>query len=225
MSKKRLRLTAYHEAGHAVVSWVVGLEMEGASIEPQGSSLGRVSFADMEAMEVYDEILHRHLVSFYAGVKAVELYTGRPTDPDDPNMDPGYQGSDWDGVGDLTLRLAGPEKSEQVAVKEQAEEEAQRILRENWRGVEVVAEALLRYRSLDSADLSRILEEANCLRGEPAYEYEQNKLGDRLGELMHRHNALVEEGHQEEAQHVAVEYAQVKAEMENLARLYEGYDK
>ena len=63
MSEERLRLTAYHEAGHAVVSWVVGLETQSASIEPRGSSLGRVSFTDMEHMELYDEILHRHLVS------------------------------------------------------------------------------------------------------------------------------------------------------------------
>src|SRR5688572_4134817 len=138
MSEERLRLTAYHEAGHAVASWVLGLEMEGASVEPQGSSLGRVSLTDMEAVEVYDEIMHRHLVSSYAGVKAVELYTGRPTAPDDPNTDPGYQGSDWDGVMDLILRLAGPEENAQVALQERAEEKAQRILRENWRGVEAV---------------------------------------------------------------------------------------
>ena len=76
MSEERLRLTAYHEAGHAVVSWVEGLEMEGASIEPQGSSLGRVSLADIEYMEGYDEIMRRRLRSSYAGVKAVELYSG-----------------------------------------------------------------------------------------------------------------------------------------------------
>jgi len=33
MSEEELRLTAYHEAGHAIVSWVVDLEMEGVSIE------------------------------------------------------------------------------------------------------------------------------------------------------------------------------------------------
>jgi hypothetical protein len=52
MSEEKLRLTAYHEAGHAVASWVVGLEMEGDSIERQESSLGRVTVADIEAMEV-----------------------------------------------------------------------------------------------------------------------------------------------------------------------------
>jgi hypothetical protein len=221
MSEER---TAYHEAGHAVASWVVGLEMDGASIDPQGSSLGRVSFTDMEHMEVYDDILHRRLVSSFAGVKAVELCTGRPTDPDDPNTNPGYQGSDWDEVMDLTLRLAGREESAQVALQEQAEEEAQRILRENWRTVEAVAEALLRNSSLDGAGLSRILEEANCPRGEPVYEYEQSRLADRLWELERRYKALIEGGRQEEARRVAEEHARVESEMKDLARLAEGYD-
>jgi hypothetical protein len=199
--------------------------MEGASIEPQGSSLGRVTFTDIEAMEVYDEILHRHLVSSYAGVKVVELYTGRPTDPDDPNMDPRYKGSDWDGTMDLTLALGGAEESGQEAVQERAEEEAQRILRENWRGVEAVANALVRYRSLNSLDLSRILEETNCPRGEPVYDYQLNKLTDRKWELAHRYHALIEGERQDEAQRVGEELARVESEIKNLARSAEGYDE
>jgi hypothetical protein len=225
MSERKLRLTAYHEAGHAVASWVVGLEMEAPSIEPQGSSLGRVGFTDMEAMEVYDDILYRHLVSSYAGVKAVELCTGRPTDPDDPNMDPSYKGSDWDGIMDLTLRLGGPEESGQAAVQERAEEEAQRTLRENWRGVEAVANALLRHRSLNSENLSRILEETNCPRGEPVYDYELNKLSDRRFQLTHQYHALIEEGRHKDARRMAEEYALVKSKMEDLMRLAERGDK
>lgn len=70
--------------------------------------------------------------------------------------------------------------------------------------------------------LPRILREANCPRCEPVYEYEQNKLGERLGELGNQYIALLEEGHQEEARRVAAEYAQVKSKMEDLARLAEG---
>jgi hypothetical protein len=136
------------------VSWVLGLEMEGASIERQEGSLGRVSFADMEYMEVYDDLLHRRLVSAYAGVKAVELCTGRRTDPDDPNTNPEYQGSDWDEVMDLILRFAGSEEGTRVALQNQAEDEAQHILEENRRGVEAVAEALLRDGSLARAQTS-----------------------------------------------------------------------
>jgi ATP-dependent Zn protease len=225
MNQERLRLTAYHEAGHAVVSWVVGLQIEGASIEPQGSSLGRVSFTAMEAIEVYDEILHRRLISSYAGVKAVELCTGRPTDSDDPNTNPAYRGSDWDEVTALTRALAGSEESEQAALQERAEEEAQRILCENWRGVEAVAYALLTNQSLDSVDLSRILEEANCPRGEPVYEYELNKLANSLWELRHRYVSLIEEGRQEVAQRVAQEVTRVESEMEDLARSAERQDE
>lgn len=219
MSVESLWLTAYHEAGHAVVSWVVGLEIERASIEPQGSSLGRVTTADIENMEAYDELLCRHLVSSYAGVKAEELCTGRPTDPDNPNLDPKNQGSDWDTVVLLTLKLADREESAQAALQEWANEEALRILRENWRGVEAAAEALLRHRNLDSADLSRILEEANCPRGEPVYEYEFDQLADREWDLTLESKALIEEGRHEEARRVAEERARLKSKMNELELL------
>jgi hypothetical protein len=158
-------------------------------------------------------------------VKAVELHTGRPTGFDDPNIDPSVKGSDWDTVMDLTLRLAGLEESAQVALQEQAEERARRILRETWRGVEAVAEALLRHRSLDSAHLSRILEEANSPRGELVYEYELNKLVDRKYELENRYNALIKEERKDEAQRVGEELARVESEIKNLARSAEGYDE
>ena len=89
----------------------------------------------------------------------------------------------------LTLTLAGPGESEQVALQEQAEEDGQRILRENWGAVEAVADALLKHRSLNSVDFSRILEEANCPRGEPVYDYELNKLyrsGLLMSQRLHR---------------------------------------
>src|SRR4028118_1370490 len=218
MSEEELRLTAYHEAGHAIVAWVVGLEMEGVSIEPQESSLGRVTFVPVEDIAAYNEILHRRLVSTYAGVRAVELFTSRPTDPGNPNLDPRDQGSDWDEITDLTFRLAGPEESAQVAVQERASEEAQQILRENWYGVESVAEALLRHRSLQSANLSRILEEANCPRGEPVYEYELDQVGDRLWTLRLQYNELVRQGCQEKARRVAEENARLEAWMEDVVR-------
>jgi hypothetical protein len=187
--------------------------------------LGRVSFTDMEHMEVYDDILCRRLVSSYAGVKAVELHTRRPTDFDDPNINPRVMGSDWDEVMDLTLRLVGQEESAQVTLQEKAEKEAQGILGENWRTVETIAQALLRDRSLDSADLSRIMEEANCPRGEPVHEYELNKLTDRKWELAHQYSALIEEGRQDEAQPVGEELARVECEIKNLARSAESNDE
>ena len=137
------KLTAYHEAGHVVVAWVLGLEMEGASVETQGDSAGRITLAETENIELYDELLRRRLVTSYAGVNAVKMYIGQPTAPDDPNVDPGSQGSDWDNISDLILRLADPEKSAQEALKKEAEEVAQHSLRDNWHAVEAVAETLL----------------------------------------------------------------------------------
>jgi ATP-dependent Zn protease len=67
------KLTAYHEAGHVVVAWVLGLEMEGASVETQGDSAGRITLAETENIELYDELLRRRLVTSYAGVNAVKM--------------------------------------------------------------------------------------------------------------------------------------------------------
>jgi hypothetical protein len=92
-------------------------------------------------------------------------------------------------------------------------------------GVEAVADALLRHRSLNTADLSRILGEANCPRGEPVYEYELEQLANRLWELKHRYNALIEEGRQKDARRIAEEHAQVESKMEELARLAECQDQ
>jgi hypothetical protein len=152
---------------------------------------------------------HAHQFVVQRLLNAVELYTGRPTTPDDPNTDPRVEGSDWDTIVALTLSLAGSEEGAQAALQKRAEEEARRILDENWRGVEAVAEALLRYRRLDSTHLSRTLEEANCPRGEPVYEYELNKLADRRVELAHRYNALINEGRQDEARRRGTRPSQV----------------
>ena len=51
-------------------------------------------------------------------MKAVELCTGRPTSPDNPNTDPRVGGSDWDAIVDLIRALTGPEESAQVALQE-----------------------------------------------------------------------------------------------------------
>ena len=43
---KPLEATAYHEAGHAVASWHLGIRVTSATIVPEGTMLGSVSHAD-----------------------------------------------------------------------------------------------------------------------------------------------------------------------------------
>jgi hypothetical protein len=222
---ERLGRTAYHEGGHAVAAWVVGLETKGASVVPKESSLGRVVYEHVEAIEVFDELLRRHLISSYAGVKAVEILTGQPIDPEDVNMDPSVQGTDWDMVMDLVLRLAGTDEEQQLLVQERAEAEALCVLKDNWRGVEAVATALLERRNLDGADLSRILQDVGCQRGEPLYEHEMELLSKRLFELIGRERELMDAGQSEEAQRVALERTRVQSKMEELGSWAEEQSK
>ena len=74
---------------------------------------------------------------------------------------------------------------------------------------------------MDGIGLTRILEEAGCPRGEPDYEYESSRLADREWDLKCRFAALIKEGRQEEAWHMAEELARVKGKIVDLERLAE----
>jgi hypothetical protein len=220
MSEEGLWQAAYHEAGHAVAGWVEGLKMEGASIEPQGDSLGRVNYNDVKFMEEYPETLRRHLVSTFAGVEADKFYSGQPIDPDDPNTDADVPGSDWSTLLLLTAALA-PDPESQVVLQEQAQERAERLLRENWHAVGAVAEALLRHRTLECTDLYQILEGTGCPRGKPDIDYEGDQLNDRYWKSWYRYDELTKEGDEEGAQRVYEEFVHLQSEIEELKRLDE----
>ena len=70
-----------------------------------------------------------------------ELLTGEPVGEHDLNVMQ-LPGTDWSGIANLFVELG------QDAL-EQAHDEAERVLRDNWHAVEAVAEALLERETLD----------------------------------------------------------------------------
>jgi hypothetical protein len=158
-------LTAYHEAGHAVVDCLLGLPLEEVSVVPDEESMGRVSSSlfkdfyksleDEDADE--DEVLEVYLVSLLAGIKAVEILTGEDTHPYDPNADLSLLDSDYGQAGSVILSLAGPTAESQAAVYEQAVSQAEGLLREIWPTVEVLAEALLKHKTLTGSECAEIV--------------------------------------------------------------------
>jgi ATP-dependent Zn protease len=78
-------VAAYHEAGHMVAAWELGLAVTGATIvaNPEEGYAGcvwnpvedRVHYASWVDENNY---LYAHLVTYYAGIAASEIYTGAP---------------------------------------------------------------------------------------------------------------------------------------------------
>ena len=116
------KLTAYHEAGHMVVAWELGLNVLGATVvpDPKAGYAGRVAvpvedrvrYADwVESEQAY---LYAHMVVRYAGLQAGEKYVGAPIP--EMNIDVGYASpdSDYGRIADALLSIAGPDEQDQL---------------------------------------------------------------------------------------------------------------
>jgi ATP-dependent Zn protease len=83
---KRLRETAYHEAGHAVIGRVLTLDCGGATIKPDhesaGHSITEEPFACIYAWEKRGKVRepvavwHARIITFMAGAEAVAVLLG-----------------------------------------------------------------------------------------------------------------------------------------------------
>ncbi len=79
-SEAELLRIATHEAGHAVVAWLLGRRMEVASVLKRGESLGLVAHADSEErfVRTRSELLALIRIAM-AGIVAEELFLGEPS--------------------------------------------------------------------------------------------------------------------------------------------------
>jgi hypothetical protein len=90
MSRRKVRWTprprrhpgrkalAYHEAGHAVLGYAMGLEIEQITIIPREGSLGRCRYQDWDDEEAADD-LDAALIVILAGAVAEEIAMGAPS--------------------------------------------------------------------------------------------------------------------------------------------------
>lgn len=136
--------TAYHEAGHAVVAHVLGLDIEKVTIIGDEESAGQCIAPLPENFMPYDdedyELMEKHLMTNMGGAAADELRKGER---------PSLIGNDRDGAFDLVSRLAGGNEDEQLEISEQAHQKAKRILGSKWGAVESLAETLIRCEELN----------------------------------------------------------------------------
>ena len=77
--RPRRRSTAFHEAGHAVMSWLLGVRFRAVTTKPDGESLGNVTMRTRMRTEPSDQSLERQAQIELAGAIAQKLCTGRMT--------------------------------------------------------------------------------------------------------------------------------------------------
>ncbi len=157
--------TAYHEAGHMVVAWDLGLAVTGATIIPneeEGYSgcvtcpvENRVRHASWVDEQEY---LYCHLVVYFAGVAASEKYTGVPLPSPAVQLALESHGSDYHNVGDYILALGGPDFDKQEEIGDRAMRDAAFLVETLWKRVEAVASVLVERQTLDEGECRRVLQ-------------------------------------------------------------------
>jgi hypothetical protein len=191
--------TAFHEAGHEAALYALGFDLGEASIVASEEHLGLMGtpidqdLVDRLAVmrdlgEDRQKFFVRQIAVAFAGVKAEEILTGREHDPRSSDTQTWLPGSDWYRL-QLWLPLAAEDPDEQPEVCDQAWDEAERVLRENWDAVRALAEALLEHEELDAAAVRSVLEETGCARDEAPIrrvflEVEGERLRERRSKLM-----------------------------------------
>jgi Peptidase family M41 len=138
---------AYHEAGHAVIGYALGLEIEQITIIPNETSLGQCRYRDWETSGPADD-LDSHLRLILAGAVAEEIAMGAPS-----------RGSDERRALDLAL-LRSDSEAEAAERVDAARSRIARFLEEHWPVVKALAVALRRDRELDGPEAMGALRRA-----------------------------------------------------------------
>lgn len=161
MVDKGLKATAYHEAGHAVVSVLTRHTVKKATIVSDGETLGEVFnsgwppsiIADCETGACESKSrrwLFREMIIKHAGMIAEARGTGGMTEDVVE-----WGGSDSSELADYVLR-AFSDPQEKV---DQAKQETEKLLDAHWEAVEAIAAALLEHRTLSGKRVRAIVME------------------------------------------------------------------
>lgn len=168
MTNVSLKATAYHEAGHAVVSFVLGRRFKRVSIEPMDDAAGYVEYYDNRIIR---EILEgTHCVIWLMENPAEGM---RIVDRAICSAMAGYMAQERGVPGSVTSEQWEGDKDHLVDILirwdpddgwDKAKREVEAILSSNWHLVERLAEALLSRRTLTGKE-ARVI-----LAGEPGAE-------------------------------------------------------
>lgn len=151
----RLRLTAYHEAGHAVMAQLCGqhiTEVEIIGDEELSGSVQSLRFAEEQATEQDQSIptapIERRLLCIVAGMVAEALISGQRT------WDEGAE--DLDVAVRLAMQVVG-DCERVLPFLQVVQEHTEDLLRRNWPAVEALAGVLMERRRLTGEEVRRLL--------------------------------------------------------------------
>ena len=183
MTEEEKRTTAYHEAGHAVVSWLLpnANPVFKVTIVPRGQSLGATWYLPDERYVTTKEQMIDEMCATIGGRVADELHTGQPCTGALSDLEKltklayamvTYYGmsenvgniSFYDSTGSRAYDMTKPysEKTAELIDKEVKElvdmihERTRKILTENFDGFSQLAELLLEKEVIFAEDLERI---------------------------------------------------------------------
>ena len=150
------RLTAYHEAGHAVIAELCGRQVTEVEIVGDREHAGMVHSlafppdpADGAAPEAEAEELNRHLKIILAGMVAEAMVSGR---------------EDWDEASedlDVAVRFAMrlvDDCEDVLPLLSDIRDDLERELRERWTAVETLAAELLVRKALTGTEARSLLQ-------------------------------------------------------------------
>jgi ATP-dependent Zn protease len=159
----KLRAIAYHEAGHAVITVVLGLTVHNVTIVPNGDDLGACWKPGMLGYRTANRrelrsLARDHIICLYAGMHAERLV--------DLNAPDFHGESDEMTAFDLSkryevfprvLEFVGDENH--LAYLSSLRAESRRLVRRHQKVIQKVAQALLVQRELNGAETKQIIEE------------------------------------------------------------------
>lgn len=139
---------AYHEAGHAVVGYALGLEIEQVTIVPSHGSLGRCRYQGWDEEEAAEDI-ETALLVLLAGAGAEEIAMQAPS-----------RSADLSKARDLAL-AQGRSEAEADEQMDRVRSRVTGFLKHHWPVVKALAAVLRDQRELDGTEAIAVIRRAS----------------------------------------------------------------
>ncbi len=178
--EKDLRKTAYHEAGHAVLSYILlpDVKIEQVTITPRAEALGFVSYSDEFITNVSkDEIFNDICVALAGRIAKIKKF---PDEGEDTGAVQDLEQATWEAynaianfgmdekIGYINIDTLNQNVSKEY-FKEEVEErikiwmekatkKSTQLVEKHWDKIEKVAQALIKKEMIDAEELRKIME-------------------------------------------------------------------
>lgn len=142
-------LTAYHEAGHAVMALVLDRPVTRVSVRPDRELLGECQFGK-SVFRPSEDWLEREILIALGGIAAEARLSG--------NYDWQAAGKDQKYVRRLTVQRAGERRAERLQRRLLARAEHLIAQEEHWQAVELIAAELVKHGDISGRTARHLFE-------------------------------------------------------------------